>query len=112
MRAYPQDLRQHVLRAVDDGTSRAEIIDRFQVSRATIKRYVKQRRETGTVVPRPIPGRPSKKGAALRMGVQELLEAHPDASQKEYCQWWEAEHGMPVSQASMGRAIHAIGWMR
>jgi transposase len=46
------------------------------------------------------------------MGVQELLEAHPDASQKEYCQWWEAEHGMPVSQASMGRAIHALGWMR
>jgi transposase len=68
-----------VLRAVDDGKSRAEIMDLFQVSRATIKRYLKQRRETGTVLPRPIPGRPSKKGTALQMGVQELLEAHPDA---------------------------------
>ena len=29
------------------------------------------------------------------MGVQKLLEAHPDASQNDYCQWWEAEHGMP-----------------
>src|SRR5260370_20495767 len=112
MRAYSQEVRQQVLRAVDEGTSRAEIIDRFQVSRATIKRYVKQRRETGTVVPRPIPGRPSKKGAALQMGVQELLETHPDASQQEYCQWWEAKHGMPVSRASMSRAIHAIGWTR
>jgi transposase len=112
MRAYPQDLRQRVLRAVDEGTSRAQIIERFQVSRATIKRYVKQRRETGTVLPRPIPGRPSRKGAALQMGVQELLEAHPDASQQDYCQWWEAEHGMHVSRASMSRAIHAIGWMR
>jgi len=101
-----------VLRAVDDGQSRAEIIELFQVSRATIKRYVKQRRETGAVVPRPIPGRPSKKGAALQMGVQALLEAHPEASQQEYCQWWEAEHGMPVSRASMSRAIHALGWMR
>ena len=36
----------------------AEIIERFQVSRATIKRYVKQRRETGTVLPRPISGLP------------------------------------------------------
>jgi hypothetical protein len=79
MRAYPQDLRQQVLRAVDHGKSRAEIIDLFQISLATIKRYVKQRRETGTVLPRPIPGRPSKKGAALQMGVQELLEAHPEA---------------------------------
>jgi transposase len=112
MRAYPQDLRQQVLRAVDEGISRVQIMDLFQVSRATIKRYVKQRRETGTVLPRPIPGRPSKKGVALQMGMQELLEAHPEASQQEYCQWWEAEHGMQVSRASMSRAIHAMGWVR
>ena len=112
MRAYPQDLRQQVLHAVDEGISRVQIMDLFQVSRATIKRYLKQRRETGTVLPRPIPGRPSKKGAALQMGVQELLEAHPEARQQDYCQWWEAEHGMRVSRASMSRAIHAIGWMR
>jgi hypothetical protein len=60
-----------VLRAVDEGRSRAEIIDIFQVSRATIKRYLKQRRETGTVVPRPIPGRPSKKRAAGELGYHE-----------------------------------------
>src|SRR5712691_550804 len=112
MRAYSPEVRQQVLRAVDEGKSRAQIIDSFQVSRATIKRYVKQRRETGTVLPRPIPGRPPKKGAALQMGVQELLEAHPDASQQDYCQWWEATHGMQVSRATMSRAIHAIGWMR
>ena len=112
MRAYPQDLRQQVLRAVDEGISRVQIMDLFQVSRATIKRYVKQRRETGTVLPRPIPGRPPKKGVALQRGIQELLEAHPEASQQDYCQRWEAEHGMHVSRASMSRAIHAIGWVR
>src|SRR5216683_5703176 len=112
MRAYPQVLRQQVLRAVDEGISRAQIMDLFQVSRATIKRYVKQRRETGSVLPRPIPGRPPKKGVALQRGMQALLEAHPDASQQDYCQWWEAEHGMQVSRASISRAIHAIGWMR
>jgi transposase len=101
-----------VLRAVDEGIPRAQIIERFQVSRATIKRYLKQRRETGNVLPRPIPGRPPRKKAALQMGVQALLEAHPEASQQEYCQWWEAEHGMPVSRASRSRAIHALGWKR
>ena len=112
MRAYSQNLRQQVLRAVDEGKSQAQIIERFQVSRATIKRYVKQQRETGNVLQRPIPGRPPRIGTALQMGVQELLEAHPDASQNDYCQWWEAEHGMPVSRASMSRAIHALGWTR
>src|SRR2546428_5808653 len=97
MRASSQDLRQRVLRAVDEGKSRAQIIDRFQVSRATIKRYLKQRRETGTVLPRLIPGRPPKKGAALRAGVQELLEAYPNARLEDYCQWWESLHGVKVS---------------
>ena len=112
MRAYPQDVGQQVLRAVDEGVSRMQIMDVFQVSRATIKRYVKQRRETGTVLPRPMPGRPSKKGVALPMGMQAVLEAHPEASQQEYCQWWDAEHGMHVSRASMSRAIHAMGCVR
>ena len=72
-------MRQQVLRAVDEGIPRAEIIERFQVSRATIKRYLKQRRETGNVLSRPIPGRPPRKQAALLMGVPALLEAHPEA---------------------------------
>lgn len=112
MRAYSQEVRQQVLRAVDEGQSRAQIIDRFQVSRATIKRYLKQRRETGTVLPRPIPGRPPKKGAALQAGVQELLEAYPNAKLEDYYQRWESLHGVKVSTSSMSRATHAVGWMR
>jgi transposase len=85
MRASSPEVRLRVLRAVDEGKSRAQINDLFQVSRATIKRYVKQRRETGSVLPRPIPGRPPKKGAALQAGVQDLLEASPNARLQAYC---------------------------
>ncbi|WP_420799403.1 helix-turn-helix domain-containing protein [Ktedonospora formicarum] len=42
MRAHSQELRQHVLQAVDEGMSHTEIIERFYVSRATIKRYTQQ----------------------------------------------------------------------
>jgi len=112
MRAYSQEVRQQVLRAVDEGIARAEITERFQVSRATMKRYLKQRHETGNVLPWPIPGRPARKTAALLMGVPALLEAHPEASQREYCQWWETEHGMQVSRSLMSRVIHDLGWMR
>ncbi|HEX4202958.1 MAG TPA: IS630 transposase-related protein [Ktedonobacteraceae bacterium] len=80
MRAYSQDLRQRILSAVDQGKPRAEMIKTFAVSRSTIKRYLKLRRETGDGKPRVIPGRPSKKGTALHAGLLPQLEAHSDAT--------------------------------
>ncbi len=55
MKAYSQDLRDKVLRAVDQGHPRQEIVKLLGVSAATIKRYLKQRRETGSVAPKAIP---------------------------------------------------------
>lgn len=78
MRAYSQDLRHRIVHAVEQGMPRAEIVKTFAVSRSTIKRYLKLRRETGGVSPKTIPGRPSKKGAALQAGLLPQLEAHPD----------------------------------
>lgn len=112
MRAYSQDLRQRILCAVDQGKPRAEIIRTFAVSRSTIKRYLKLRRETGGVKSKAIPGRPSKKGAALQAGLLPQLEAHPDATLAEHCQIWEVTHGVQVSSATMSRAIQRLNWTR
>lgn len=112
MKAYSTDLRERVVCAVDEGHSREEIIEMLGVSRATIKRYLKQRRETGELVPKSIPGRPATKGGALQADIPTQLEAHRDATIQEHCQIWEAEHGQQVSTATMSRAIHAVGWTR
>jgi transposase len=112
MKAYSQDLRQRVLRAIDTGTSRAEVAETFAVSVATIKRYLKQRRETGHVVPKAIPGRPAKKGAALRAALAEQLASYPDTTREEHCRLFAASHGIQVSPASISRARAALGWTR
>src|SRR5258708_634205 len=112
MKAYSYDLRLRVLRALDQGRPQAEIVAIFDVSLATIKRYLKQRRETGDVRARPIPGRPARKGAALQAGLKEQLEAHPDATLEQHCSLWESQHGMKVSSATMSRAIRHLGWTR
>src|SRR5438270_3744721 len=112
MKAYSQDLRQRVLRAVNAGQSQAEIAKMFAVSVATIKRYLKQRRESGHVLPKAIPGRPAKKGTALQAGLREQLETHPDATREEHCRLFEARHGMQVSPASISRARAFLGWTR
>ena len=112
MKAYSIDLRERVVQAVDQGYPRAEIIKLFGISRATIKRYLKHRRETGDVSVRPIPGRPSKKFAPLQAGLVAQLQAHPDATLERHCQIWEQEHGLRVSTTTMGRAIRRVGWTR
>jgi transposase len=112
MKAYSQDLRQRVLRAVDQGQTQAEIAKTFAVSVATIKRYLKQRRESGHVHPKAIPGRPALSGAALDAGLLPQLEAHRDVSLEEHCRLWEAEQGMQVSTASISRAMARLDWTR
>src|SRR5258708_34559888 len=66
MKAYSQDLRQRGVREVDAGQSQAEIAKTFADSVATIKRYLKQRRQHGQLYPNPIARRPAKKGAVLQ----------------------------------------------
>jgi transposase len=112
MKAYSQDLRRRVLRAIDHGQSQAKVATIFAVSVATIKRYLKQRRETGHLVPKAIPGRPAVKGAALQAGLLEQLEQYPDATREEHCRLWEERTGVKVSTASISRARAALGWTR
>lgn len=112
MRAYSIDLRQRILRAVDQGHRQAEIAAAFQVSVATIKRYLKQRRETGHLTIKPIPGRPPKKRTALEANLAAQLAAHDDATVEQHCQLWAAAHGQQVSSATMRRAIARLGWTR
>ncbi len=112
MKAYSQDLRERVLRAVDQGVARSEIVRVFGVRLATIGRYLKQRREMGHVQPKAIPGRPSKKVKPLQAGWQAQLEAFADATLEQHCQYWEHRHGRQVSRWSMSRAIKGLDGTR
>jgi transposase len=112
MKAYSVDLRAKVLRAVDQGHPREEIVKLLGVSRATIKRYLKQRRETGEVAPKAIPGRPPKKLGPLQAELAAQLQAHDDLGLEEQCRLWEQSHGVRVSTSTMSRAIKRIGWTR
>ena len=112
MKAYSQDLRERILRAVDLSRPRAEIMQLFGVSSATIKRYLKQRREEGHVQPKAIPGRPPKKRAQVEAGVLPQLQAHDEATLEQHCAMWEQTHGERVSRWTMSRAIKRLGWTR
>lgn len=112
MKAYSQDLRERVVRAIDQGQSQNEVAGLFEVSLSTIKRYLRQRQEQGHLRPKKITGRPPTKGGSLQAHLLAQLEAFPDATLQEHCEMWEAQGGMKVSLATMGRAIQRFGWTR
>jgi hypothetical protein len=58
MKAYPLPVRLALLDAVDRGMSTRDAARVFGVSRSSVKRYRVQRRDTGSLDPRPHPGRP------------------------------------------------------
>ncbi len=112
MKAYSEDLRERILRAVDLGHARAEIVRLFGVSLATLKRYLKQRRDEGHVRSKAIPGRPATKRAKLEAELEAQLRAHDDATLEQHCQMWEQAHGESVSRWTMSRAMKQLGWTR
>jgi transposase len=84
----------------------------FGISLATLKRYIKQRREEGHVRPKAIPGRPPKQRAQVEVGVLSQLQAHADATLEQHCAMWEQTHGERVSRWTISRAIEKLGWTR
>src|SRR5215211_6283071 len=107
MRAYSMDLRERVLAAVDRTTPRKEVVRTLGVSEPTIRRYLRLRRETGSVAPKPPPKRTFSIGQSVeqRRVLWKQLEEHDDATLERHCQLWESKQKVKVSISTMSRAI-------
>jgi transposase len=109
MKPYSKDLRLRVLAAVDRGMPRAEAARTFGVSVPTIRRYLRLRRETGDVEPKPAPGPPARKGTLLEAALPAQAWANPDLTLAEHCELFEETEGVGVSTATMSRAFEKLG---
>ena len=98
MRAYSKDLRLRVLAAVDRGMPRGEVAETFSVSVSTVKRYLRLRRETGGVEPKPIPGPSARKRVALEEGMPAQVSPNPDLTLEEHCELFEEENAASRSR--------------
>jgi transposase len=112
MNAYSLDLRLKVLDAVDRGVPRREVVRTFSVSMPTIERYLRRRRQTGGVAPKPSPGRTPSICATSeeRRALWRQLQENDEATLERHCQLWEERGGARVSVATMSRAVRRLGW--
>jgi|SRR5215212_2209580 len=80
---------------------------------ATLKRWLKKRREGEDLSPRSSTGRKRRilLSAEEKRALWEQLEANDEATLERHCELWEEKRGVKVSIATMSRAIrHRLGW--
>jgi transposase len=109
MKPYSKDLRLRMLAAVDRGMPRNEVARVFGVSEPTIRRYMRLRRESGDVEPKPVPGPPARKRAALEAVLPDQARTNPDLTLAEHCELFEDVHGVKVSTPTMSRVFEKLG---
>ncbi len=100
--------------AVDRGVPRKEIVGVFGVSLATLKRWLKRRKEGEGLDPKPSPGRTPTILATdeEKRALWAQLEANDDATLERHRELWEEERGVAVSVPTMSRAVRKLGWTR
>jgi transposase len=109
---YSLDLRERAVAAVESGRGRAEVVDLFDLSLATLKRRLAKRRAGES-----LQAKPSRPGPAAQFGDEKTLAAlraqlaaAPDDRLRDHCQRWQAATGKSVSTATMHRAWARLGW--
>ena len=110
MKAYSTDLRERVVAACDarDAT-RDQIAARFAVSVAWIRKLIRQRRQTGSIAPKPHGGgqAPAFDADADRR-LRDAVRADDDATLKELA----GATGVSCCASAVHRALARLGLTR
>ena len=110
MRAYSSDLRERVVAACDAGdTTRELVAARFSVSVTWIRKLIRQRRETGSIAPKPHGGgRASAFDPEAGRRLREAVRADDDATLRELAE----AAGVACCASAVHRALRRLGITR
>ena len=112
MRAYSEDLRQRIVGAVKRGKPTAKVAQAFEVSVASVVRFVRQQREQGHLHSQLPPGRPRRLSVKHETVLSEQLKEHQDASLKEHAELLYEATGCRVSLMTVQRTLLRLGIAR
>ena len=107
---YSTDLRERVLRAIEEGMSKTQAHVTFHISRSTIDHWFALRLQTGRLDP---PLRRSSRARQLEgKEFEEFARRHKHETLGEMALAWQEEKGVSLSIMSFSRALGEIGWTR
>jgi transposase len=110
MKPLSSDLRARIVAVYTEGEqSYSQVAKRFHVSRSSVKRFVKQWRETGCLEPKPVRNgsQPVLEAAGLAL-LNSLLERQGEVSQDELREQVATQTGILVSQPTICRTLQRV----
>ena len=114
-RALSVDLRQRAVAAYKRGDGRqADIAARFGIGESSLRRWLRRSERSGDLAPTSDyrHGPPPKFETADFAVLEELLRAHPDATNQELADWMAERTGTLVSASTISRCITLLNWTR
>ena len=106
MQAYSVDLRQRIVDALGEAGAIIDCVaERFAVSPTSVKRYKRQLQETGSLFPKPWPGRALKIKPDQEERLKELVASRTDWTLQRLCDAWHEETGVSIPFGGMARAL-------
>jgi len=108
MKAFSQDLRERIVAAYEAGEgSFAEIGRRFSVSGKVVAKFVRQKRELGTLAPQVhLRGRKPAVSGKKEAELLKHLKKHPDATVLER----RKALGLKCSEKTLWQTLRKLGW--
>jgi transposase len=108
MKPFSEDFREHIVSAYEaGGVSLAEVGRRFSVSGKVVGKFVRQKRELGTLAPQ-VHRRGRKPAIAGEKEIQlrKHLEKYPDATVLER----RDALGLKCSEKTLWQTLRKMGW--
>jgi transposase len=106
MQAYSVDLRERIVSALDEeGATIDSVAQRFAVSPTSVKRYRRQLQQTGSLSPKPWPGRPLKIKPDQEGRLKEMVASRTDWSLQRLCDAWHEETGISIPFGVMAKTL-------
>jgi transposase len=104
---YPLELRRRIVRAYDmrEGSIR-ELAKRFAIDPNTVENYLKLRRKTGSLAPRPHGGGPTPRVDPQHVEeLRRMTRETPDATLAELAHAFASEYHIEVSPQTIARTL-------
>lgn len=108
MKSYSLDLRARIIAAVGAGESKTAVSKRYEVSRSTVKRYLK-RQEQGRLAPSQRPGRQRRLDHEACEALRQQVETHRDWTLEQRAEALAEETGIAIKKSSVGNYLKRLG---
>jgi len=110
----PIEIRERVVETIEkDGLTIGEAAQRFRVGTASVKRWLRRSRESGSVAPDAMGGlRVVWIGIEERQQLIDVVEAMADSTLDELAEAYNARHETSVSRSALMRALQRFGITR